>query len=111
MPETERRTEGDFPESATKLTYSNVIAGLALFVALGGVAVAAGLPKNSVGPKQLKNGAVTAKKLRKKRWAPPASWPRGRSSASASSGQWRGDFRASSATVPSAPRDRWPTAR
>jgi hypothetical protein len=48
-----------------KLTYSNVIASLALFAALGGVAVAAGLPKNSVGPKQLKNGAVTAKKLRR----------------------------------------------
>ena len=31
-----------------------MIATIALFVALGGVAVAAGLPKNSVGPKQLK---------------------------------------------------------
>ena len=48
-----------------KLTYSNVIASLAPFVALSGVAVAAGLPKNSVGPKQLKSGAVTAKKLRR----------------------------------------------
>ncbi len=48
-----------------KLTYSNVIASIALFVALGGAAVAAGLPKNSVGTKQLKNGAVTAAKLRK----------------------------------------------
>jgi hypothetical protein len=48
-----------------KLNYSNVIATLALFVALGGVAVAAGLPKNSVGPKQLKRGAVTTAKLRK----------------------------------------------
>jgi len=48
-----------------KLTCSNAIAGLALFVALGGIAVAAGLPKNSVGPRQLKNGAVTAKKLRR----------------------------------------------
>jgi hypothetical protein len=48
-----------------KLTCSNVIAGLALFVALGGVAVAAGLPKNSVGPKQLRRGAVTAAKIRK----------------------------------------------
>ena len=48
-----------------KLTYSNVFASLALFVALSGVAVAAALPKNSVGTKQLKNGAVTAKKLRK----------------------------------------------
>jgi hypothetical protein len=48
-----------------KLTYTNVIAGLALFVALGGVAVGAGLAKNSVGPKQLKKGAVTAAKIRK----------------------------------------------
>ncbi len=48
-----------------KLNYSNAIATIALFVALGGAAVAAGLPKNSVGPKQLKRGAVTAAKLRK----------------------------------------------
>jgi hypothetical protein len=48
-----------------KLNYSNVIAGLALFVALSGVAVAAGLPNNSVGAHKLKNGAVTTKKLRK----------------------------------------------
>lgn len=48
-----------------KLNYSNVIATIALFVALGGAAVAAGLPKNSVGAKQLKRGAVTAAKLKK----------------------------------------------
>lgn len=48
-----------------RITYSNVIATMALFIALGGVAVAAGLPKNSVGPKQLKRGAVTAAKIRK----------------------------------------------
>lgn len=48
-----------------KLSYSNVIATVALFVALGGAAVAAGLPKNSVGSAQLKRGAVTAAKLRK----------------------------------------------
>jgi hypothetical protein len=48
-----------------RATYSNVIATMALFIALGGVAVAAGLPKNSVGPKQLKRGAVTAAKIRK----------------------------------------------
>lgn len=48
-----------------KLTYSNLIATIALFVALGGVAVAAGLPKNSVGTHQLKRGAVTAADLRK----------------------------------------------
>jgi len=49
----------------SKVTYSNVIATMALFIALGGVAVAAGLPRNSVGPKQLKRGAVTTAKLRK----------------------------------------------
>lgn len=48
-----------------KLTYSNVIATIALFVALGGAAVAAGLPRNSVGTKQLKRGAVTAAKIKK----------------------------------------------
>ncbi len=48
-----------------KLTYSNVIATAALFLALGGAAVAAGLPKNSVGPKALKRGAVTTRALAK----------------------------------------------
>jgi hypothetical protein len=49
----------------SKLNYTNLIAALALFVALGGVAVAAGLPNNSIGARKLKNGAVTTKKLRK----------------------------------------------
>ena len=53
-----------YPRLRSKLNYSNVIATVALFAALGGVAVAANLPKNSVGPKQLKRGAVTAPKLR-----------------------------------------------
>lgn len=48
-----------------KLNYANVIATLALFVALGGAAVAAGLPKNSVGTTQLKRGAVSAAKLKR----------------------------------------------
>lgn len=48
-----------------RLTYANVVASLALFIAMGGAAVAAGLPKNSVGPNQLKKGAVTAKAIRK----------------------------------------------
>ncbi len=48
-----------------RLTYANVIASLALFIALGGSALAAGLAKNSVGPTQLKTGAVTAAKLAK----------------------------------------------
>jgi hypothetical protein len=49
-----------------KLSYSNVIATIALFIALGGAAVAAGLPKKSVGAKQLKPGAVTTKALHRK---------------------------------------------
>lgn len=48
-----------------KLNYANVIATIALFVALGGAAVAAGLPKNSVGANQLKRGAVSAAKLKR----------------------------------------------
>jgi hypothetical protein len=48
-----------------KLNYANVIATVALFVALGGVAVAAGLPKNSVGTQQLKSGAVKSADLRR----------------------------------------------
>lgn len=47
-----------------RLTYTNVVATLALFIALGGASYAAlKLPKNSVGTKQLKNGAVTQKKI------------------------------------------------
>lgn len=48
-----------------KLNYANVIATIALFVALGGAAIAAGLPKHSVGAAQLKKGAVTPAALRK----------------------------------------------
>jgi hypothetical protein len=49
------------------LTYSNVVSTLCLFLLLGGVAYAASqLAPNSVGTKQLKNGAVTLKKINKK---------------------------------------------
>jgi hypothetical protein len=49
-----------------RLSYANVVATMALFLALGGVGYAATqLPKNSVGSKQLKNGAVTATKISK----------------------------------------------
>jgi hypothetical protein len=51
--------------SRPKLNYANVIATIALFVALGGAAVAAGLPRNSVGANQLKRGAVSAAKLKR----------------------------------------------
>jgi hypothetical protein len=48
-----------------KLTYANVMATLAVFVALGGASYAAlKLPKNSVGTKQLKKNAVTTKKIK-----------------------------------------------
>ncbi|MEX0993747.1 MAG: hypothetical protein WDZ37_07120, partial [Solirubrobacterales bacterium] len=43
-----------------------VIATLALFVALGGTGYALSLPKNSVGPRQLKKNAVRTAKIRKR---------------------------------------------
>jgi hypothetical protein len=47
-----------------RLTYANVMATVALFIALGGVGYAAiKLPKNSVGTKQLRKGAVTPAKI------------------------------------------------
>jgi hypothetical protein len=50
---------------SAKLTYANVIATLALFVALGGVGYAASkLPKNSVHTKQLANSSVTSPKVK-----------------------------------------------
>ena len=52
----------------SNVTYSNVVATLALFLAVaGGSAFAATqlLPKNSVGPGQLKKGAVTPAKIAK----------------------------------------------
>ena len=48
------------------LTYANVMATIAVFVALGGGAYAATqLPKNSVGPAQIKKNAVSAAKIKK----------------------------------------------
>ena len=44
----------------SRTTYANVTATLALLVALSGTAYAAGLPKHSVGTKQLKKNAVTS---------------------------------------------------
>ena len=49
----------------SKLSYANVMATVAAFLALGGVGYAATqLPKNSVGAKQLKKGAVTSAKVK-----------------------------------------------
>ncbi len=50
---------------ARRLSYANVVATLALFVALGGASYAAvQLPRDSVGPAQLQRDAVTSEKVR-----------------------------------------------
>lgn len=50
----------------SRLTYSNVVASMALFIALGGVSYAAvTLPKNSVGSSQVKKNAITGSKVKK----------------------------------------------
>ena len=50
-----------------RLTYANVMATIAVFLALGGATFAAiKIPKKSVGTKQLKNKAVSNKKLKNK---------------------------------------------
>src|SRR4051794_38904243 len=49
-----------------RLSYANVMATVAVFIALGGASYAAfKLPKNSVGTKQIKKNAVTPAKLKK----------------------------------------------
>ena len=51
----------------SKLTYANVTATMALFVALGGTGYAAlSLPRNSVGSAQIRSGAVGKSELRSK---------------------------------------------
>lgn len=48
-----------------KLNYANVMATIAVFIALGGASYAAlKLPKNSVGTKQIKKNAVTGQKVK-----------------------------------------------
>jgi hypothetical protein len=48
-----------------KVTYANVMATIAVFIALGGVGYAAvKLPKNSVGAKQIKNNSITGAKIK-----------------------------------------------
>jgi hypothetical protein len=71
---------------------ANLAAYAALFIALGGVSYAAvKVPKNSVGTKQLKNGAVTQEKLEPaffaKLSAPGARGPQGAQGAKGEAGQ------------------------
>ncbi len=50
----------------SRVTFANVVSCIALFIALGGAAYAAGkLGKNTVGTKQIKNGSVTGIKIKK----------------------------------------------
>jgi hypothetical protein len=50
----------------TRLTYANVMATIAVFIALGGASYAAfKLPKNSVGSRQLRKNSVTMAKIKK----------------------------------------------
>lgn len=47
------------------LTYANVVSSLCLFLLLGGVAWAASLPGNSVGPSQIRKDAVGTSEIKK----------------------------------------------
>jgi hypothetical protein len=50
----------------SKLTYANVVSTICLFLVLGGTAYATlSLPKNSVGPRQLKPNSVNGSKVKK----------------------------------------------
>jgi len=63
-----------------KLTFANVMVVILAFIVLGGGAYAASyLPRNSVGTKQIKNGAVTKRKISKgaRRALRGATGPRG----------------------------------
>jgi hypothetical protein len=46
------------PKLLDRLTYANVMATVAVFIALGGGAFAISIKKNSVGSKEIKNGRV-----------------------------------------------------
>src|SRR5437879_6271924 len=49
---------------SSRFSFANVMSVVAVFIALGGVGYAAiKLPKNSVGTRQIKNHAVTPKKV------------------------------------------------
>ena len=58
---------GPMKKPGSKPTYANVMATIAVFIALGGASYAAvKVPKSSVGTKQLKKNAVSTAKIRNK---------------------------------------------
>jgi hypothetical protein len=63
------QNKGEIPMRSirSKLTYANVMVTILAFIVLGGGAAfaASKLAKNSVGTKQIKNGAVTSAKVKK----------------------------------------------
>lgn len=48
----------------SSLTYANVMATIAVFLAMGGVSYAVSIPRNSVGSTQLRKKAVTGQKVK-----------------------------------------------
>jgi hypothetical protein len=69
------------------LTYANVVASLALFIALGGGAYAAlNLPKNSVTTVQVKNGSLLAKDFQRGQLKAGPRGPQGTSGADGAKG-------------------------
>src|SRR5215208_578339 len=73
---------------ARHLSYANVIATLALFLALGGGAYAVTkLPKNSVTSLQVKNGSLLAKDFKKGQLKPGKTGATGASGAPGAPGQ------------------------
>src|SRR3954447_423798 len=69
------------------VSYGNVVATLALFIALGGGAYAATkLPKNSVTTVQVKNGSLTKSDFKKGQLTGPAG-PQGASGAKGAQGE------------------------
>jgi hypothetical protein len=47
-----------------RLTFANVVSLMALFISLSGGAYALSIPRNSVGPKQIKKNAVNSRKVK-----------------------------------------------
>jgi hypothetical protein len=62
--EFDNHSVGVLSKLRSRLTYANAMSTIAVFVALGGGAYAVSVPRNSVGPKQLKRGAVTSEKVK-----------------------------------------------